>query len=55
MNILWYVVIGLVCYIGVVMLIDFLVAKFRGSKDDYFKDSLKGGDCNEDDFKKKVS
>lgn len=54
MNILWYVLIGLVCYTGVVMLIDFLVAKFRGSKDDYFKDS-KGGDYDENDIKKKIS
>lgn len=55
MNILWYVVLGLIIYIVVVGLIDFLVAKFRGSKDDYFKDSLKGGDYDEDDFKKKIS
>lgn len=55
MNIMWYIVLGLICYIGVVMLIDFLVAKFRKPKDDYFEGSIKGGDYNEEDFKKKLS
>lgn len=51
MNILWYVVLGLVCYIGVVMLIDFLVAKFRKPKNNYFEDK-KGGENV--DGKKKI-
>lgn len=51
MNILWYVVLGLVCYIGIVMLIDFLVAKFRKPKKNYFEDK-KGGDYV--DGKKKI-
>lgn len=51
MNILWYVVLGLVCYIGIVTLIDVLVAKFRKPKNDFFEDK-KGGESV--DGKKKI-
>lgn len=55
MNIMWYIVLGLICYIAVITLIDVLVANFKKPKDDYFENSTKGGDYNEKDFKKKLS
>lgn len=57
MNILWYIVLGLVVYIFVVTLVDFLVAKYKQPKDDYFANSKKskGGNAHDEDFKKKLS
>lgn len=54
MNIMWYIVLGLVCYIAVVTLVDFLVAKYKQPKDDYFADSKKskGGNAHDVDEKK---
>ena len=52
MQILWYIVFGLACYIGVITLIDVLVAKFRKPKNDYFTDLKKGGEKFDD--KKKI-
>ncbi len=51
MEILWYIVLGLACYIGIVTLIDLLVAKFKKPKNDYFADK-KGGESV--DGKKKI-
>lgn len=42
MNILWYVVLGLVIYIVVVNVIDFLVCKFKKPKNDYFSKGTEG-------------
>lgn len=56
MNFLWYVVLGLVCYIAIVTLVDFLVAKYKQPKDDYFANSKKSeGVAHDEDFKKKFS
>ena len=51
MQILWYIVFGLACYIGVITLIDVLVVKFRKPKNNYFEDK-KGGENV--DGKKKI-
>lgn len=44
MKLLWFIVLGLACYIAIVTLIDVLVAKFRKPKNNYFADLKKGGE-----------
>lgn len=51
MNILWYIVLGLVIYIIVVNGIDFLVAKYKKPKDDYFASSKKSEGVAHDEKK----
>lgn len=42
MNILWYIVLGLVIYIVVVNVIDFLVARYKKPKNDYLPKGMEG-------------
>ena len=42
MNILWYIVLGLICYIVVINVIDFLVGKYKKPKNDYSPKGMDG-------------
>jgi hypothetical protein len=47
MNILWYIVLGLAIYIVFVNLVDFLVAKYKKPKNDYFPKGMEGDNAHD--------